>query len=55
MSTFKLTQFQYLLKSNVEYFGNIIYQFEEQHLTHISTIIWNLIGSINIDYLVFGY
>jgi len=51
----RLTQFQYAHQKNVEHFGDLIVQLDEQALTHISRVVWLFVISISIGYTVHRY
>jgi len=50
-----MTQSQYALQKNVELLGDTIFQLEEQHSTHISSVVYDCVYSIRIGYLVHWY
>jgi len=51
----RLTASQYAHEKNVEHFGDFIVQLDEQHSTHISPVVWNVIINIGIGYPVRRY
>jgi len=51
----KLTPSQYAMKSNIEHFSNLIFQFTEQCLTHISVVGQHWTHTIGIGYPVHQY
>jgi len=48
----RLTQLQYAHQKNVEHFGDLIAQLDEQHLTHLSHVVCIYVISINIGFPV---
>ena len=51
----RLTRSQYAHQKNVEHFGDLIVQLDEQTLTHTSCVVWHVAISIGIGYPVHRY
>jgi hypothetical protein len=50
-----LTQSEYALQQVVELFGNLLFQLEEEHLTHTYRTVFCFCQLENVDYLVLRY
>ena len=55
MPRHRLTQSQYAHQKNVEHFGDLIVQLDEQAFTHIPQEVWLFVMSIGIGYPVYRY
>jgi len=51
----RYTQSEYALQQVVKSFGNLLYNLEEQHLTHTYRVVLRFCELENIDYLVLRY
>jgi len=55
MPGYRLTQSEYALQQVVETFGNLLFHFEEYHLTHTYRVMFCFCELEGIDYMVLRY